>query len=200
VPVIGVTGGIGTGKSTVSRALLSRLPAKVYDADSAAHQLLRHDRDTRLAIESAFGSGLYSASGELHRPQLRALVFADSQQRQRLEAILHPVIRAEWLSLAEAARREGSWLILDIPLLYETAAESHCDRVVVVACSAPTQRRRLTETRGLDAQTAERIIAAQLDLQTKISKADHLIWNDSTVSCLEAQIELLSHQLSQTYG
>jgi dephospho-CoA kinase len=200
VPVIGVTGGIATGKSTLTRSLAGRLSAEAFDADSAVHILLREDRKVRVAIESAFGPDLYSPDGEPHRSQLRALVFSDDQKRAQLEAILLPAVRAQWLARAEAARREGIWLLVDIPLLYETAAESHCDRVVVVACSGRTQRQRLGAARGLDPELAQRIIAAQLDLQTKISKADHVIWNDSTISSLEAQGELLANWLSQTYG
>lgn len=200
MPVIGVTGGIATGKSTLTRALLERLPAHLFDADAAAHALLREDREVRAAIKSAFGADLFVSDGELDRSRLRSLVFSDSQQRERLEAILHPAIRAQWLALAERVRQARSWLIIDIPLLYETGAESHCDRVVVVACSAETQRRRLGATRGLDPELAQKIIGAQLDLQTKISKADHLIWNDSTIFSLEAQRDVLASWLSQSYG
>jgi dephospho-CoA kinase len=128
------------------------------------------------------------------------MVFSDELQRKQLEDILHPAIRARWLTLAAQILRSGGWLCVDIPLLYETGAEANFDRVIVVACSLRTQVRRLTELRGLDAATAHRIIAAQLDLGTKIKKADHVIWNDSTDACLNGQAELLSGWLQKRYG
>jgi dephospho-CoA kinase len=200
VPVIGITGGVGTGKSSFTRLLLQRLPAQAFDADQAAHLLLEGDAEVRLAVENAFGVDIYSAEGKPDRSRLRDLVFADERSRRRLEEILHPAIRARWISLGEIAKRERSWLMVDIPLLYETGAEAHCDRVVVVACSAPTQRRRLTDERALPVETADRVIAAQLNLETKIARADHLIWNDSTLACLERQADLLAAWLKQSYG
>jgi dephospho-CoA kinase len=200
VPVLGVTGGIATGKSTFNQTLLRRLPAEFFDADRAAHALLEGDAETRQAIEAAFGVGVYNAEGKPDRVRLRELVFADEQNRRQLEAILHPAIRRSWMARAEIARSTDSWLVIDIPLLYETGAESHFDRVVVVACSPATQRRRLDVYRHLAPEMAEQIIAAQLDLATKVRKADHLIWNDSSVSCLERQTDLLATWLRQTYG
>jgi dephospho-CoA kinase len=200
VPVIGITGGIATGKSTFTRSLLRRRPAEVFDADRAAHSLLESDARVRFEVEKAFGADIYNADGQPNRSRLRDLIFSDKQHRRRLEEILHPAIRASWVDLGERARHAREWLFVDIPLLYETGAEAHCDRVVVVACSPSTQRRRLAGARGLDRETAEGVIAAQLDLETKIKRADHLIWNDSTVSCLDGQADLLAHWLTHTYG
>ncbi len=200
MPILGITGSIATGKSTFARSLLRRLPAELFDADQAAHSLLTQAPEIRLAVEQAFGADLYDPEGKPDRGRLRDLVFADPQKRRRLEEILHPAIRALWTARGESARRQESWFVADIPLLYETGAETHCDRVVVVACSPATQRRRLATDRALDSETADRIIAAQLDLETKIRKADHLIWNDSTVPCLDGQADLLASWLSQSYG
>ena len=200
MPVLGITGSIATGKSTFARSLVRRLPAELFDADREVHALLTHEPEIRIAIEQAFGAEIYSADGKPDRARLRDLVFSDEQCRQRLERILHPAIRALWTARGESARRDRSWFVVDIPLLYETGADTHCDRVVVVACSSATQGRRLATERGLDAATADRIIAAQLDLETKISRADHLIWNDSTVSCLDGQADLLANWLSKSYG
>lgn len=200
MPVLGITGSIATGKSTLTRALLRRLPAELFDADQAAHALLAQDPEIRLAVEKAFGHDIYDPEGNPDRARLRDRVFSDEQDRRRLEEILHPSIRALWTAWGESARRQRSWFVVDLPLLYETGAEAHCDRVVVVACSSVTQRHRLANERGLDPQMAERILAAQLDLKTKIRRADHLIWNDSTISCLNGQADLLANWLSQSYG
>ena len=200
MPVLGITGSIATGKTSFTRALLRCLPAELFDADLEVHGLLAHDPSIRSAIETSFGGGFYSPSGEPERARLRDLIFSDQQKRQRLEAILHPPIRALWTARGESARSHGTWFFVDLPLLYETGAESACDRVVVVACSRASQRRRLATDRGLDPETAARIIAAQLDIESKINRADHLIWNDSTVSCLDGQADLLAHWLSQSYG
>ncbi|MGB8170620.1 MAG: dephospho-CoA kinase [Chthoniobacteraceae bacterium] len=200
MPVIGITGGVATGKSTFTQALLRRRPAELFDADQSVHALLEGDAEVRLAVGEAFGEAIYNAEGKPNRSRLRELVFSDEQSRKRLEEILHPAIRARWTSLAERVRQSNAWLFVDIPLLYETGAESHCDRVVVVACSPRTQRRRLAENRGLDSTTAQGVLSAQLELETKIKRADHLIWNDSTVSALERQVDLLAAWLNQSYG
>ena len=200
MPVLGITGGIATGKSTFVRALVRRIPAQVFDADQAAHELLASDPATHDAIRATFGSAVFDAEGKPDRARLREIVFAEGLQRQRLEHILHPAIRARWAALAEQTTRAGDWLCIDIPLLYETGVEASFDRTIVVACSPETQRRRLRELRGLDAGTAERIIAAQLDLSLKINKADHVIWNDSTDACLDGQAALLAAWLLQHYG
>lgn len=200
MPVIGITGGVGTGKSTFTRALLRRVTAELFDADQCAHTLLEGDEGVRMAVAKAFGDAIYNTEGKPNRSRLRDLVFSNEHSRRRLEEILHPAIRARWTDLAAHSRRSQAWLFVDIPLLYETGTEVHCDRVVVVACSPQTQRHRLTQIRNLDSGTAEGVIAAQLDLETKIKRADHLIWNDSTVACLERQTGLLASWLRHTYG
>lgn len=198
--ILGVTGGIATGKSTFARLLVLRIRAQIFDADRAAHELLAEDPATHAAILDAFGPDVFDAEGKPDRVRLRKIVFSDELQRLRLEAILHPVIRSRWVALAEQTVRTGGWLCVDIPLLFETGVEANFDRTIVVGCSPATQRRRLTDLRGLDDLTADRMIAAQFDLTTKIKKADHLIWNDATDVCLEGQVALLSDWLLQSYG
>ena len=197
---LGITGGIATGKTTFVRALVRHIPAQVFDADRAAHELLADDPATQAAVRAAFGSDVFDAEGKPDRVRLRQLVFSDGLQRQRLEDILHPAIRARWAALAEQTVRTGGWLCVDIPLLYETGVEANFDRTIVVACSPETQRRRLQELRHLDAGTADRMIAAQLDLSLKIKKADHVIWNDSTDTALAGQAGLLAGWLLKFYG
>ena len=200
MPALGITGGIATGKSTLTRALLRELPAEVFDADQCAHELLAGDADVQAALRAEFGSSVFDADGRPDRAALRTLVFHDDSTRARLEAILHPVIRGRWSALAATAKSGKKWLCFDIPLLYETAIETQFDRVIVVACSSDTQRQRLRVARGLSDELAARILAAQLDLREKISRCHHLIWNDSTPARLERQATLLAHWLRQRYG
>ena len=150
-------------------------------------------------IRRSFGPEVLTKSGALDRAALRNRVFADPPARRRLEAILHPRIRARWQAMVEARAANQSWLCVDIPLLYETGVEAHFDRVIVVACSSATQRRRLLESRGLSESMAEAILAAQLDIRVKINKADHLIWNDSTIASLDGQATLLAEWLRQRH-
>lgn len=195
MPVLGVTGGIATGKSAVTSLLRRELPAEFFDADACAHELLSHDVAVRSAVAAAFGPEACDPAGNPDRPKLRALVFSDDLKRRRLEEILHPPIRERWLQRAAQFSREGTWFVVDIPLLFETRAEAAFDHIAVVACSPATQRRRLAEKRGMAADLAEKIIRSQLDLPTKINKAHHVIWNDSTLSCLERQARLLADWL-----
>jgi len=200
MPVLGVTGGIATGKSSFVRQFAPRLPAEIFDADRAAHELLAGDPEIHAAIRASFGAGVFDATGRPDRARLREVVFAEGLQRQRLEDILHPVIRARWAARAEQALRDGRWLCVDLPLLFETGAEANFDRIVVVACSLETQRRRLQELRKLDVATADRMIAAQTDLNLKIKKADHVVWNESPETCLAGQASLLAEWLHKYYG
>jgi dephospho-CoA kinase len=161
---------------------------------------LSGDHEVRAALEDAFGSEIYRPDGMPDRARLRALIFDDPRLRALLEEILHPRIRSQWLALARECSATGRSLIVDIPLLFETGAETEFDVVVVVACSPATQRHRLREQRALSLEVAEKIIGAQLDLGTKIRKADHLIWNDSTLSCLDGQADLLARCFRQRSG
>ena len=200
MPVLGVTGGIATGKSSFTGLLLRHLPAELFDADQAAHELLAGDQAIRQTLAEAFGEAIFDAGGNPDRTRLRALVFDDEAKRRQLERILHPAIRARWLARAAQVAREGGWFVVDIPLLFETQAAASFDRIITVACSPATQRRRLTGQRGLSAMLAEKIIASQLDLATKITHAHHVIWNDSTLPCLERQAGLLAAGLRRICG
>jgi dephospho-CoA kinase len=200
VPAIGLTGGVATGKSTFTRHLLDQLPMARFDADLCVHELLSADDDIRNAIVSAFGPEACDESGHPDRVKLRDLVFGHDERRKKLEHILHPTVRTRWTALVAQARAEGEWLLVDIPLLYETAAEDYFDSVIVVAAHRDTQLFRLTHDRGLAPDMARRIIDAQLDLGEKIQKADHVIWNDSTVSNLDGQSRLLATCLRRNFA
>jgi dephospho-CoA kinase len=200
VPALGITGGIATGKSAFSQALLRHLPAEFFDADRCAHDVLATDPSVLAQVREWFGESVFAPDGTPDRGRLRERVFNDEKARRQLEAILHPVIRERWSALAATAKSSKNWLCFDIPLLYESRVEAHFDRVIVVACSPATQRQRLCAARGLSAELAASMMAAQLDLGEKISRAHHLIWNDSTLASLERQTALLAGWLRQRYG
>src|SRR4030095_8374303 len=131
--VIGITGGISTGKSTFSRWLQKLTGARLFDADRAARQLTDGDEEVRCLLRERFGIEIFSANGDLNRAALRAIVFTDSEKKRALEQMLHTRIRQQWSTAAEESRQSGQLFLADIPLLYETQGELLCDHVVVVA-------------------------------------------------------------------
>ncbi len=194
--VIGITGGISTGKSTLSNRLRELLGAKLFDADLAARQLVDHDPEVRVLLRRQFGAEIFSAEGNLNRPALRAIVFADQGKKRALEQILHPRIRLQWATEAEQSRQSGELFLADIPLLYETDGQSLCDRVVVVACAQQIQLLRLIARARLASSTAIAMIRSQMPLSQKISRADHVVWNNGPITALDAQSQILARFLA----
>ena len=191
MPAIGITGGLSTGKTTFGQCLRQLLPtAKFFDADVAAHQLVDL-AEVRKAIRDEFGNEVFSDAGDLNRSALRAIVFGDATKKRALEQILHPRIRRQWSAEAEKHRHSPDFFFADIPLLYETGGETLCDRVVVVACSRRVQEQRLRERGGIAPDVAEQMIEAQMPLQEKIKRADHVVWNDGGPDVLWEQAKLL---------
>ncbi len=193
--VIGITGGISTGKSTFSERLRDLLQAKLFDADRAARQLTDENGEVRALLRREFGPEIFSRGGDLNRAALRAIVFGDQGKKRALEQILHPRIRRQWATEAETSRRSGEIFLADIPLLYETEGEKLCDQTVVVACSQEIQLQRLIARTRLSPSAARTMISAQMSLSQKISKADHVIWNNGPLTNLAAQAESLARYL-----
>src|SRR3954452_18805688 len=193
MPAVGITGGISTGKTTFCESLRSLLPdAEFFNADHAARQLVDRDADVREAISSHFGAEIYSASGDLNRAALRAMVFNDAAQRRVLEEILHPRIRRQWSAIAQTHRQPSDFFFADIPLLFETGGESLCDLVVVVACSPDLQRDRLMARSRLSAEQADEMIRSQMPLSEKMRLAQHVVWNNDGPGALRGQASLLA--------
>jgi dephospho-CoA kinase len=191
MPAIGITGGISTGKSTFAGCLRELLPdASFFDADEAAHALLNRPEVQR-QIRREFGAQLFSTAGDLNRPKLRAIVFADATKKRALERILHPRIRRQWRTEAKEHRNSPRFFFADIPLLYETGGESFCDRVVVVACSQKVQLARLRKRMSVKISEAKRMINSQMPLEEKIRRADHVVWNNGTRIRLMEQARFL---------
>src|SRR6266536_4560636 len=186
--VIGITGGISTGKTSFCECLREIVPAgKFFDADQAAHQLVDLDPEVKKEIRREFGTEVFSADGDLNREELRAIVFEDATKKRALEQILHPRICRQWSTEAETHRNSPDFFFADIPLLYETGGETLCDRVVVVVCSYKVQLARLTQRMSLKNTEAEEMIKSQMPLDDKIARADHVVWNDGSRAALMDQ-------------
>jgi dephospho-CoA kinase len=189
---LGLTGGIGSGKSTVAR-IFSALDAIVIDADAISHSLTTPHGAAINAIKSQFGESMISADGSLNRSNMRALIFADHVERKRLESIIHPLVKREMQRQDEAAVAFGARLIVyDIPLLIESPHwRSLLDQVLVVDCLEQTQIKRVMARSALKQVVVEKIIASQSSRKIRNSAADILIFNDSIT------VEQLGEQVTQ---
>lgn len=186
---IGLTGGIGSGKSTVT-ALLRRRGVPVLDADEIVRELQRPGADGLRQLVDAFGPGILEPSGELDRAALGRLVFADPDARRRVEAILHPLVRERMAAEQAAAEARGARILVhDIPLLFEARDPSSFDATVLVYAPPEVQRKRLTEQRGMSAADAEARIAAQLPMAEKRRRATYVIDNTGSLEELESEVD-----------
>ncbi len=198
--LIGITGGIATGKSEVTR-LLATQGAVTFSADEAARAVLVPGGVALRQITAQFGPEMRTPNGQLDRARLGRAVFADSTARIRLEAILHPLIRSLLLAQIEAVQPDfppDTIIAVEIPLLYEGGLQTWFDAVVVVAASEEVQLRRLRERNGLDATEARRRLVAQWPLADKIARADKIIVNDGTMQELTVAVQKLWQELTNT--
>ncbi len=190
---VGLTGGIGSGKSTVA-ALFADCGATVIDSDAISHRLTQSGGAAIAAIRAAFGDGYIDTDGALDRAHMRQRVFSDPAAKLQLEAILHPLIRAQMLAQAEAST--APYLLLVVPLLFETAGYlSLVHRTLVVDCTEALQVVRAMQRGGLDEQTVRAIIATQIPRAERLRRADDVIQNNGSSDDLRRQVE----QLHQRY-
>ena len=191
---IGLTGGIGSGKSTVGQMLQAR-GAAVIDADAIARQVTAAHGAAMPAIAQTFGHEFITADGALDRERMRAHVFSQPQAKQALEAIIHPLVAQETQRQAQEALAKGhNTLVFDIPLLVESGARwrTQVDRVLVVDCSEATQIQRVMARNGLSRETVQSIIAAQASRAQKLAAADWVIDNDGiSLEALRVEVESL---------
>ena len=187
--LVGLTGGIASGKSTVSRQL-AELGCHVIDADVLAREVVAPGQPAWRAIVEAFGQEVLRPDGTLDRPRLGALVFADAEQRRRLEAITHPAVQARRDAiLAELAARGFDGLVVqDAALLIEVGGARRVDRLVVVYADRAVQLERLMRRDGLDRAEAERRVASQMPLAEKVKLAHYVIDNSDSPEETAAQV------------
>jgi dephospho-CoA kinase len=183
---IGLTGGIGSGKSTVAGLLAAR-GARIVDADRIAREVVAPGSAGLAAVVAAFGSGVLTEDGALDRPALAAVVFSDPQARARLDGIVHPLVRARAAELVAEAPADAV-VVQDVPLLVETGQAASYDLVLVVEADLETRVRRLVQ-RGLGADDARARIAAQATDEQRRAVADVVLDNSGTPEELEAQVD-----------
>jgi dephospho-CoA kinase len=187
VKVIGLTGGVGMGKSTCAQLLQWR-GAAVVDTDELARQVVQPGQPALAEIREVFGPDLVGPAGRLKREELAQIVFAAATARKKLEAILHPRIRDLWQAQVETWRGEGKPLaVVVIPLLFETKAEAEFDTVICVGCSAATQGQRLL-ARGWTPAQIERRLTAQLPIEEKMARSHHVIWTEAGLEVHAQQV------------
>jgi transcription termination factor Rho len=198
--VMALTGGIASGKSTVCRLLREWLPrVAIFDCDEAVHRLLEADAEVAAIVSEAFGREALDERGRIDRHFLRGRVFADDAARLRLEAILHPRVRQECLdSLEQAGKRGAELFVADVPLFFEKGFDFGQTQVLVVASSRSTQIQRLKARSGFDDLLIESILAAQLPVQEKMSRADVVFWNEGPPAVLRSQVRRFSQAFLMT--
>ncbi|WP_234084400.1 dephospho-CoA kinase [Azonexus sp. R2A61] len=187
--VVGLTGGIGSGKSTVADAFVAQ-GAALVDTDAIAHELTAPQGAAMPELIAAFGDDIVDADGALDRAAMRRRVFADPAARGRLEAILHPRIRA--LSAERVQAASAAYAILAVPLLVESGQwQTRCDRVLVVDCPEAVQIERVGRRSGLSADEVRAIMAAQASREQRLAVADDIVRNDGERTNLYRQVAAL---------
>ena len=200
MPILGITGGIACGKSTFRNLLLQLIPAESFDADACVSELLEEDKSVREQVVGKIHPAAYTAEGRPDRALLRELIYREAGKKRILEGILHPLVRERWLKEAENAATTKRIFVVDIPLLFETSAESLFDRIITVGCATGTQLARLSGRQGMTEEISKKIIASQMPIDIKVSGSHHVIWNDGALDALTAQTELFSRYLHDRYG
>jgi len=185
---VGLTGGIGCGKTTVSN-LFAGFGVPILDADQVARELTEKGQPALDRIREAFGGQILNADGSLNRLQLKRIIFADAEQKRKLEAMLHPLI---WAALnAKSAQLAAPYCILSIPLLFETKMEAIVDRILVVDCPVELQIERVSQRDRLAIETIRAIIDSQVHRDYRLAHADDLLDNSQTDNTLAEQVKKL---------
>lgn len=200
--VVGLTGGIASGKSAVAREF-EALGIPVIDADIVSREVVEPGTEALMKIEEHFGAQVIKSDGSLDRAQLRQLIFADSEQRQWLENLLHPAIRQRIRE--QIAASKAPWLILMVPLLFEGGGYDFVQRVLVVDVPEELQRARVRQRDGSDDATIDGIMARQLPRAERLARGDDVIDNSGPLDTLPARVatlaqryEELAHEWHQT--
>jgi dephospho-CoA kinase len=195
VKLVGLTGGIASGKSTVA-AILRRLGAAIINADDLSREVVQPQQDAWREIIATFGPGILQQDKTLDRKKLRTIVFDNPEARKKLEAIIHPRVR----SLAEHRIRElaaagREIVVYEVPLLFEAQIHLWLRPVILVACDIETQKKRLVERDHLTELEAQRHLDAQMSLEEKRKLADYVVENDGDLEELEQQVRLVLEKI-----
>ncbi len=193
---VGLTGGIGSGKSTVAQ-LFENLDTPVIDADKVSHRLVEKGQPALLQIADTFGESILKPDGSLDRDKLRELVFPDPIKKTRLENILHPLVYAEMQRAID--NLDNSYCIVSVPLLLETNMEHFVDRILIIDCPVEMQISRVQQRDRLNMTMTQRIIDSQISRESRLAKADDVIDNSGNGSELAEQVKKL-HNLYHSIG
>jgi dephospho-CoA kinase len=193
---VGLTGGIASGKSTVSRIFAS-FGAKVLDADEVAREVLLPGQPAWTKLRRAFGQEFFHSDGTVKRKQMRKLVFADPEKRSQLNAIVHPEVMKEINRRSEilSSSVQTGVLLVDVPLLLEVGVANRFDKVVVVYVSKSVQINRLQQRDGISEEEAKQALKAQMALSKKVEQADYVIDNSGTLEETQAQVQRVWQEL-----
>lgn len=192
--VLGLTGGIGCGKSEAAKCL-EGLGAVHVDADGISRSLTAPGGDALPAIREQFGDEVFASDGTLDRAALGRIVFDSAPHRRALEGILHPMIQNRmWQAIEQAGRQGAKVVVLDVPLLFETGMDVLCDEIWTVTADGETQLSRVT-ARGLTVEEAQARIASQMDAEERNAKANRVIRTDRSVERTQAELTSLYQQL-----
>lgn len=195
--IIGLTGGIASGKSTVS-GMLEDLGAVIIDADKIARQIVEPHQPVWRELRKLFGEDIFFADGTLNRKKLGAIIFTDEEKRQQLNQLMHPAIRAEMIQLRDEAEAEGRELIvLDIPLLFESQLEHMVEKILVVYVSEQVQRERLIARDKVDEGEAQRKMSSQMSIELKKDKGHAYINNEGSRAETKKQLVDIIHEWSR---
>jgi dephospho-CoA kinase len=198
IPLIGLTGGIGSGKTAVGKSL-AKLGAGIVDTDFIAHQITAPHGKAIALIRDQFGSEFIGVDGALDRSKMRTLVFENPEARKMLEAITHPLIRQETILQALKLAKDGVlYLVFVVPLLIESGNwQGVIDHLVVMDCPEETQIERVVQRSNLAHHEVERILAAQASRQERLSHADTVIKNQGSLEDLEVEVQNLHQKILQ---
>lgn len=189
--VVGLTGGIGSGKTTVAN-LFEKLDVPIIDADEIVHQLVTPGSEASREIASGFGDELFNEIGELDRATLRHIIFNDEGKRKQLEAILHPRVRSSMQSGIE--KLDSCYCIVVIPLLIESGMSPLVNRVLVIDCPVEQQVQRVMQRSQLSAEEVEAILAVQVSREERLAAADDVLDNSGSPADIEGQVKTLHQQ------
>lgn len=189
--VVGVTGGIGSGKTAVTD-YFSQKGIEVIDADLASRQVVAPGSEALAAIKSHFGEAIILANGELDRPALRKIIFSNNEEKIWLESLLHPLIAREIMHGLQSAN--SVYAIFSSPLLFESGQEAICNRVLLIDVPEEIQVQRTIQRDNNDESQVKRIIASQMPRQERLAKADDIILNDQDMDYLFTQVDKLHKQ------
>jgi dephospho-CoA kinase len=186
---VAITGGAGSGKSTVAR-MFAELGAEVLDADQVAREAVAVGRPAWQELRRRYGEDYFNPDGTLNRSRLAQWVFADPEARRRLEALIHPWVAQELMARAQELERRGADLVLvEVPLLFETGREADFDRVIVVAAPEAERIRRLKGRDGRGEAEIRGILAAQWPLKDKVARADYVVDNGGDLAGTREQVK-----------